>query len=307
MLPENGNGPEARATAPAGPKGLSTGDRIELTPVGRGAQTWRRERARTGVRTASRIMAPTMAGCTGHPSRVLGAAYAPSFPHHYAREVCDAMMQLDTRAVAARLGGEAVGRNAVLAPGPGHSPADRSLSIKLDPGAPDGFRCYSFAGDDWRACRDHVRVRLGIGPPEPRRPAAPRTPPTPARDVAGDHDNHGAHDTASALRIWAEARHPAGTAVEAYLAGRELFLAAIAGDVIRFHPALKFMHPDAGARNGTFVGGMVTLFRDLRTNNPCGICRTFLDCAGRPFLDGKCKKIRNCPGCLFGIKGAVGH
>jgi len=40
-------------------------------------------------------------------------------------------MTLDPRAFARALGGEATGRN-VLAPGPGHSQADRSLSVKID-------------------------------------------------------------------------------------------------------------------------------------------------------------------------------
>jgi hypothetical protein len=46
---------------------------------------------------------------------------------------------LDPRAVARALVGEVAGHNTVLAPGPGHSARDRSLSIKLDPTAPDGF------------------------------------------------------------------------------------------------------------------------------------------------------------------------
>ena len=55
-------------------------------------------------------------------------------------------MTLDPRAVARALGGIASRQN-VLAPGPGHSRADRSLSIKIDPTAPDGFILHSFAGD----------------------------------------------------------------------------------------------------------------------------------------------------------------
>jgi hypothetical protein len=46
--------------------------------------------------------------------------------------------------------------------GPGHSAADRSLCIKLDSGAPDGFVVHSFAGDDAIACKDFVRSRLGL-------------------------------------------------------------------------------------------------------------------------------------------------
>jgi hypothetical protein len=47
-------------------------------------------------------------------------------------------MTLDPRAVARALGCNVSERN-VVAPGPGHSRADRSLSIKIEPTAPDGF------------------------------------------------------------------------------------------------------------------------------------------------------------------------
>jgi hypothetical protein len=64
--------------------------------------------------------------------------------------------------IAQALGGE-VSAGQVLAPGPGHkSRADRSLSIKPDSAAPDGFRVHSFAGDDWRTCTEYVRSRLGL-------------------------------------------------------------------------------------------------------------------------------------------------
>jgi hypothetical protein len=63
--------------------------------------------------------------------------------------------------IAAVLGGSVSGREA-LVPGPGHSAVDRSLSIKLDVEAPDGFVLHSFAGDDAIACRDYVRERLGL-------------------------------------------------------------------------------------------------------------------------------------------------
>ena len=67
---------------------------------------------------------------------------------------------------------------------------------------------------------------------------------------------------------------PPGTVVTSYLAARGLMLPAdIADEVIRFHPALKF--------GGVPVGGMVALFRDIRTNEPCGIHRTFLDSDGK--------------------------
>src|SRR5258708_9791266 len=83
---------------------------------------------------------------------------------------------LDARAVAHALGGDVAGPNAVLAPGPGHSRRDRSLSVKFDPRAPDGFVVYSFAGDDPILCRDHVRRCVGMD-----RFIAPTTQPGPPR------------------------------------------------------------------------------------------------------------------------------
>jgi hypothetical protein len=170
---------------------------------------------------------------------------------------------LDARAVALALGGEAVGRDRVLAPGPGHSRSDRSLSILLDPGARDGFVVHSFAGDDAIACRNHVRAALRFG--ETRwQPAVTRP-----RPIVGHDDT-----TPIALRIWDRAKSPRRTIVERYLGSRGLALPSGAvSDVIRFHPHLRF--------DGGIVGGMVALFSDVRTNTPSAIQRTFLDCSGR--------------------------
>jgi hypothetical protein len=73
---------------------------------------------------------------------------------------------LDLARLAQALGGE-VSNGQVLAPGPGHSPKDRSLSVKLEPDAPEGFVVFSFAGDDPIACRDHVRAKAGLPPWKP--------------------------------------------------------------------------------------------------------------------------------------------
>src|SRR5262245_41265689 len=67
------------------------------------------------------------------------------------------------QSLARALGGEVSGSQ-VLAPGPSHSASDRSLSIKLDPSAPDGFVVHSFAGDDPIACKDYIRSKAGIEP-----------------------------------------------------------------------------------------------------------------------------------------------
>ena len=49
----------------------------------------------------------------------------------------------DLQTLARALGGE-VNDGQVIAPGPGHSAKDRSLSVKLDNNAPDGFLVHSF-------------------------------------------------------------------------------------------------------------------------------------------------------------------
>lgn len=69
---------------------------------------------------------------------------------------------LDLRNIARALGGEVNPKGFVLAPGPGHSARDRSLSIRLDAKAPDGILVNSFAGDDPLDCKDYIRGKLGL-------------------------------------------------------------------------------------------------------------------------------------------------
>src|SRR6266446_5744319 len=118
-------------------------------------------------------------------------------------------MILDPRAVARALRGNVSGRN-VIAPGPGHSRADRSLSIKIDPAAPDGFILHSFAGNSPIACRDYVRAALRLGALErPRKQHLPSHS-RPSSVVPGD----GATErSVLALRIWNEAHDSRGTTV----------------------------------------------------------------------------------------------
>ena len=68
---------------------------------------------------------------------------------------------LDPHTVAHALGGVVSGGQ-VRAPGPGHSTTDRSLSIKLDSNAPEGFLVHSFTTDDPIVCRDYVRAKIGL-------------------------------------------------------------------------------------------------------------------------------------------------
>src|SRR6476469_6400991 len=70
--------------------------------------------------------------------------------------------------IAAALGGE-VAAGQVLAPGPGHSPRDRSLSVPHDKDAPEGVIVHRIAGDDPFFCRDHVRKLRGLPAFEPKK------------------------------------------------------------------------------------------------------------------------------------------
>jgi hypothetical protein len=80
-------------------------------------------------------------------------------------------MSLTLSQIAAALDGEISG-DQVLAHGPDHSAKDRSMSVRLDPAATDGFLVHSFAGDDPIECKDYVRDRLGLPEwkPTPRDP-----------------------------------------------------------------------------------------------------------------------------------------
>ncbi|MBR1301239.1 AAA family ATPase [Bradyrhizobium sp. AUGA SZCCT0042] len=70
--------------------------------------------------------------------------------------------------IAQALGGRISGSQ-VVAPGPGHSPADSSLTVKPSSTAEDGFVVYSHAGDEFGECRDYVRAKLGLPPWQPKR------------------------------------------------------------------------------------------------------------------------------------------
>jgi hypothetical protein len=95
-------------------------------------------------------------------------------------------MTAQLKSWAAALSGEVSG-NSVLAPGPGHSKRDRSLSVTPSATAPDGFLVHSFCGDDPIACKDYVRLKTGSPAFKPNKHAKP------AKKTYFDyHDAHGA-------------------------------------------------------------------------------------------------------------------
>ena len=179
---------------------------------------------------------------------------------------------MDLRSAARALGGEVVGRG-IVCPGPHHSRRDRSLSILFDAKAPSGFTLHSHAGDDFGACRDYVRDRLGMG----GQVGQPFEPPIKQDNISHDPSLDRA---ALALGIWREARQPAESPVARYLARRGLALVPDIHEVLRFHPNCPF----AGNR----TRAMVALVRDIVSNEPQAVHRTALSLDGQKIeMNGK--------------------
>lgn len=174
-------------------------------------------------------------------------------------------------ALARALGGEVVGRQ-VLAPGPGHTRDDRSLSIHFESTAPDGFRVHSFAGDDWQACRDYVRERARLPQWEPgngRRKAALAR----SAGVGADKD---ARNMAFADRLFREAQPIAGTPGEAWLAARGILLDEVPrGADLRFSPCCPFGTDHDGMRRT--AGCILARFTDVTTGEVRGLHRRSIE------------------------------
>lgn len=188
------------------------------------------------------------------------------------------------RDFARALGGEVRGRR-VYFPGPGHGPRDRSAWLHLDPNAPTGLIVGSFSPrDDWQAVKDYVRDRLDL--PD-RRVSAPRRQPK-YQTAAPVPDPDLQERTAYGLGIWRRARRLHGRPAETYLRSRGLTQLDGLDHVLRFHDGLML--------DRRRVVGMVALYRDIITNVPCGIHRTFLHDDGRPILDAEGNKERRMLG-----------
>ncbi|MGZ6022701.1 MAG: DUF7146 domain-containing protein [Rhizomicrobium sp.] len=131
--------------------------------------------------------------------------------------------------------------------------AEKCLSVRVDS---DGFafKCHHC---DWSGGSGRTRHAIA---------SRATSPPPVRRDDQQDKIE-------AALRIWRDSVDPRGTVTETYLATRELTLPDyLAGGVLRFHAALYL--------DGRTVPGMVALLRDIGTNAPCGIIRTFFDAQG---------------------------
>ena len=169
---------------------------------------------------------------------------------------------MNIRSIAHLLGGTVCGPNRILCSGPGHTRRDRSLSVTFV--GTDEPIVHSFAGDDWRACKDHVARLLGlpaeIGPRQ--RARVPRRTP-----VERKPDQDDARRSEIALAIWQSAKPAQGTPVETYLASRGIDLSP--PDALRFHAGLK--HPSGG-----IWPTMVALVTNGAGGTPVAIHRTYL-------------------------------
>ena len=154
-----------------------------------------------------------------------------------------------TRNIAAALGGQVAGPNAVLCPGPGHSPRDRSLAVRLDPAAPDGFLVHSHS---WRRLGHVSRLRpraARLTGMAARRRTTPRhsatvfgqmgrgTRPSGDEGMPRTFTEDEIARIENASRLWDEGKDPRGTLAEKYL--RESAQARSAGQSCRHGAALS--------------------------------------------------------------------
>jgi putative DNA primase/helicase len=192
-------------------------------------------------------------------------------------------MVIDARTLARALGGDVVGRNMVVAPGPGHSRRDRSLSVRL---TDDDFVVFSHAGDDWQTCKDYVRERLGWpawrpGDGQDRRVALARVESFDRAvvDAESERREPTQEDLARiecARAIWDEAADPRGTEAERYLGSRELLLEEdVAGSVLRSHLRCPWRDEDIGTT--IYVPALVAAFRSIDDDAVTAIHRIRVD------------------------------
>jgi hypothetical protein len=173
---------------------------------------------------------------------------------------------VDDAEAAKKLGGEVIEDGKILCPGPGHSPNDRSLCVWLE----EPIRVHSFAGDDWRTCRDHVYDTLGDIKLPPR--------------LVQPHENE--RNLHRARHLWSCRAEPKGTPVENYIGFRGC----------KFLPeSIGYLEPGSYAQPA-----MIAAFGDLK--EPRGIHLTFLQPDGVGKADIERPKIMLGPACSFPIE-----
>jgi putative DNA primase/helicase len=143
-------------------------------------------------------------------------------------------------------------------PSHGKGRGDRDPSLSIGIGRSGGLIVCCFCGCDRLEILAELRRRGLYGAESP---TIVRLTPRPAhRDVQNSF-------ALEALDIWHGSIDPVGTPVESYLRGRGLDLEHdLAGHVIRWNPCRR---------------AMVSLFRNIETDEPQAIARTFINQEGR--------------------------
>ncbi len=105
-----------------------------------------------------------------------------------------------------------------------------------------------------------------------------------------DHREQSSKDASNrqtaALDIWEKGLDPIGTPAERYLARRGLRPGSyVGGRAIRYHPSLYY--------DGSYLPGMVALYRDIVTDEACGLHRTFFDRQGHKLDRRMLGRVRN--------------
>lgn len=135
-------------------------------------------------------------------------------------------------------------------------PVHDGVSLTLRDGKEGQLVVKCFAGCEARDVLAAIRRRgLSSGEVREERPSP-----------SAKHEPDKADKISLALATWRQSVDARGSLVERYLAGRALELPANHYDVLRFHHACPF--------KGQRVPAMVALFRDVVTDEPCGIHRT---------------------------------
>lgn len=198
--------------------------------------------------------------------------------------------RLTPQQVAKALGGDFNGKWINIR-GPNHGPSDRSLGLRLNPNAPDGFFINSLASDALAECRGYAKARL--------REITTASSIFIEGDAVGGASGGNAHIVGSALAIWNQATLAQGTFLELYLVDRGCHLsdAVIKAGALRFHPSCPF---------GKYrFPAMIALMCDVITGEPTGIHRTALRDNGsskRIMPDGMSAKMMLGPSKVAAIK-----
>jgi putative DNA primase/helicase len=190
------------------------------------------------------------------------------------------------RTLRAALGGE-ISHGQVICPGPGHSPRDRSLTVRPNG---DDFVVFSHAGDDWQTCKDYVRECLGWPIWQPGDGSDRRVSPQRLKDfdravvdAGSEHRERTEGDLdriARARAIWDEAADPRGTLAESYLASRALVLDGdMAGNVLRFHAACPWRDEDTGTT--AYLPALIAAFTSIDNGQVTAIQRVALTPEGK--------------------------